>query len=78
MEDRIVVCPNCHRTQLGWDDEVGQWYCTRCDMHFSDEDLTSEAAYQRELRSQDEDFYRHCRQPKECWEDYTHTDMGGG
>jgi len=33
------VCPNCHTHYLEWDEEIGQWYCSKCDMNFSDEEL---------------------------------------
>jgi len=36
------VCPYCHAHYLAWDDEVGQYYCSKCDMHFGDDDLISQ------------------------------------
>ena len=36
------VCPNCHAHYLTFEEEIGQWYCSICDMYFSDEDFTPE------------------------------------
>lgn len=33
------VCPSCHVVRLTWDDEQGQWYCSRQDIFLSDDEL---------------------------------------
>jgi transcription initiation factor TFIIIB Brf1 subunit/transcription initiation factor TFIIB len=38
-----IVCPYCHAHYLVWDEEVGQYYCSLCDMWFGNDELSQEA-----------------------------------